>query len=100
MDTPLMNGLFVFVLGILVVFGGMLIIVLSVQAFGKALSSKEEKPAETKVEPEPIVEPVAPALSDDVPDEVKAAIVAAITAYYFTAKSKPCDFVVRRIKRF
>ena len=79
MDTPLMNGLFVFVLGILVVFGGMLIIVLSVQAFGKALSSKEEKPVETKVESEPIVEPVAPALSDDVP-ETAAVLADALVA--------------------
>ena len=98
MDSALANGLFVFVLGLLVVFFGMIIIILAVSLFGKILSAKDNKVQPPKTEPK--VETAPAVAEDEVSEEVKAAIVAAITAYYFNAKSKPCDFVVKRIKRF
>ena len=95
MDTPLGNGLFVFILGLLVVFAGMLIIVLAVQLLGKVMNKpkKEVKDVKVEVQPQPVNTP-----SDEIPDHIKAAIVAVISAYYFESKSS-CDFVVKKIKR-
>ena len=95
METPLANGLFVFILGLLVVFAGMLIIVLAVQLCGKILNKPKEKVKDVKAEV--AVQPVAQA-NEEIPPHIKAAIVAVITAYYFENKSK-CDFVVKKIKR-
>jgi sodium pump decarboxylase gamma subunit len=94
MDTPLINGLFVFILGLLVVFTGMLIIVLAVQLLGKIMNKSKEKVKDVKAETLP--QPVA--TSEEIPDHIKAAIVAVISAYYFESKSS-CDFVVKKIKR-
>lgn len=94
MDTPLVNGLFVFILGLLVVFTGMLIIVLAVQLLGKIMNKSKEKVKDVKVQTLP--QPVA--TSEEIPDHIKAAIVAVISAYYFESKSS-CDFVVKKIKR-
>ena len=102
MDTPLGNGLFVFVLGMLVVFLGMIIIILAVSLFGKIFSidfSKLKKEKKAKKAPEAEVLPINES-ENEVPEHVKAAIVAAISAYYFNQKSKPCDFVVKSIKRY
>ena len=95
MDTPLGNGLFVFILGMLVVFAGMLIIVLAVQLCGNLISrpKKEVKDVKVEVQPQPVN-----AESEEIPDHIKAAIVAVISAYYFESKSS-CDFVVKKIKR-
>ena len=99
MDTPLGNGLFVFVLGLLVVFFGMLIIIVSVTACGKLMNkSTQTKPKEqvkVEVAPQPVIEV---AQVEEIPEHVKAAIVAVISAYYFETKSN-CDFVVKKIKR-
>ena len=95
MDTPLGNGLFVFILGLLVVFAGMLIIVLAVQLLGKVMNKPKKEVKDVKVEVQP--QPVNTA-SDEIPDHIKAAIVAVISAYYFESKSS-CDFVVKKIKR-
>ena len=95
MDTPLVNGLFVFILGLLVVFAGMLIIVLAVQLFGKIMNKPKEKVKDVNAETVP--QPVA-TVSEEIPDHIKAAIVAVISAYYFESKSS-CDFVVKKIKR-
>ncbi len=99
MDTPLVNGLFVFILGLLVVFLGMTIIVLAVTLFGKLFSIKFKKKEKPSKEPKAEILP-ATVEDNEVPEHVKAAIVAAITAYYFNQKSKPCDFVVKSIKRY
>ena len=97
MDNPIVNGLFVFILGLLVVFFGMIIIITAVTICGKIFASTETKP-QKKVE-EPIIEQVKPTTeSEEVPEHVKVAIIAAISAYYFNAQSK-CDFVVKKIKR-
>ena len=98
MDVPVINGLFVFVLGMLVVFAGMSIIVLFVTLAGKLFTTvKEEKKTQEPV----IVDTVVPSSNeDDIPVHVKAAIVAAISAYYFSETKAKCDFVVRKIKRF
>ena len=95
MDTPLGNGLFVFILGLLVVFAGMLIIVLAVQLLGKVMNKPKKEVKDVKVEVQP--QPVNTA-SDEIPDHIKASIVAVISAYYFESKSS-CDFVVKKIKR-
>ena len=97
MDNPIVNGLFVFILGLLVVFFGMIIIITAVTICGKIFASTETKP-QKKVE-EPAIEQVKPTTeSEELPEHVKVAIIAAISAYYFNAQSK-CDFVVKKIKR-
>ncbi len=98
MDNPIINGSYVLVLGMGVIFVGMLVIILAVSICGKIINKggevkKEEKP----VEPEPIIESEPQA--EEIPAHVKAAIIAAISAYYFNSQSK-CDFVVKKIKRF
>ena len=96
MENPVINGLFVFLLGMIVVFFGMIIIITAVTICGKVFSVTKEKP-QKKVEA-PVVEEVKPTESEEVPEHVKVAIIAAISAYYFDAQSK-CDFVVKKIKR-
>jgi Na+-transporting methylmalonyl-CoA/oxaloacetate decarboxylase gamma subunit len=98
MDNPIVNGLFVFILGLLVVFFGMIIIITAVTICGKIFASTETKP-QKKVEA-PAIEQVKPTTEseEEVPEHVKVAIIAAISAYYFNAQSK-CDFVVKKIKR-
>ena len=101
MNSPVTNGLFVFVLGMIVVFGGMLIIIASVAICGKLMNKtageKKVKPAKVKEVAQPA--PVVQEQSEEIPTHIKAAIVAAISAYYFNQKSN-CDFIVRKIKRF
>lgn len=100
MENPIINGIFVFVLGLLVVFLGMTIIILAVSACGKILSANSEKPKKVKEQVKvenPVVEETSE--SSEIPTHIKAAIVAAITAYYFESQSK-CDFIVKKIRRF
>ena len=99
MDNPVINGLFVFILGLLVVFAGMIIIIAFVSLVGKAIAVSEAKKAEM-AELVTASQEVEPVVEDDIPAHVKAAIVAAISAYYFTETKAKCDFVVKRIKRF
>ena len=96
MDNPVINGLFVFILGMVVVFLGMSIIVLFVSLAGKLFKA----PKKEVVVVETVEDDVVPASEDEIPVHVKAAIVAAISAYYFTESKFKCDFVVKRIKRF
>ena len=101
MEKPIIDGLFVFVLGLLIVFAGMTIIILAVSACGKILSANSEKPKKVKEEQEVVENPVMEetSSSSEIPTHIKAAIVAAITAYYFESQSK-CDFIVKKIRRF
>ena len=98
MDKPIVNGLFVFIIGMLVVFLGMIVIVSAVTICGKLMNKTtgKEKPAKEKaVESKPVVTEQ----NEEIPTHIKAAIVAAISAYYFNQKST-CDFVVKKIRRF
>ncbi len=98
MDNPIINGLYVLVLGILVIFFGMIVIVLAVSICGKLMSNGTEvKKVEKSVEPKPVVQ-VEPQ-AEEIPDHIKVAIIGAISAYYFNSQSK-CDFIVKKIKRF
>ncbi len=93
-------GLFVFILGLVVVFFGIAIIVLVVSIIGSIMKKNSAKPKTEKTVQVSQAPQPAPA-SSDVDDKVKAAIVAAITAYYFAENSSNpnCEFVVRKIKR-
>lgn len=99
MDNPVINGLLVFVIGMVVVFLGMTLIVVIVSICGKVMSKANgvEKKPEEPVQEQPVAE-IQPA-HEEIPEPVKVAIIAAISAYYFNSQSK-CDFVVRKIKRF
>ena len=101
MDNPIVNGLFVLVLGILVIFIGMITIVLSVTICGKIMNKTTEpkKNEQLKVVEQPKVVESVSSESEEIPTHIKAAIVAAISAYYFNQKSD-CDFIVRKIRRF
>lgn len=96
MNTPLGNGLFVFVLGMLVIFFGMLVIVTAVSLCGKLINKKEDK-SKKQQKREDASAPIK-VETEEVPSHVKIAIVAVISAYYFETKSN-CDFVVKKIKR-
>ena len=91
-------GGFTFILGMLVVFLGMTILVLSVSALGKIISSateKTKKKVEVKSE-EPVEQ--TNVQSDDIPEHVRVAIIAAISAYYLDCGSKN-EFKVKKIKK-
>lgn len=95
-------GLFTFVLGMLIVFGGMAIIVLVVTVIGKIMVAVKKKPADKKPEQKAIEggAPAAPAPAavDEVTDEVIAVITAAVAA--ILSEEKPhAEFVVKKIKK-
>ena len=100
-NSPALNGIFIFIIGLLVVFLGMCVIVLFVTLAGKFFN-KERK---TETEEKPIVveevvdEPIAMVDDGDIPENIKVAIIAAITSYYFSATKSKCDFIVKKIKR-
>ena len=101
--SDLGNGLFTFILGLVVVFGGMLIIVLAVSFAGKCMSKNSENGSKEKVKKvEPEVAPVAPApvavAEDEIPEHVRVAIIAAIAAYYENNQPQN-EFRVRKIKK-
>lgn len=93
-------GLFTFVLGMLIVFGGMAIIVLVVTVIGKIMVAVKKKPADKKPEQKAIEggAPATPAAGDEVTDEVIAVITAAVAA--ILSEEKPhAEFVVKKIKK-
>lgn len=95
----LLWGGFTFILGICVVFLGMIILVLAVSLLGKILTPSD-KPKKEIVKSEEKVEPVKDETNDEdeIPEDVRVAIVAAITAYYLDSGSKN-EFKVKRIKK-
>lgn len=95
-------GLFTFVLGMLIVFGGMAVIVLVVTVIGKIMIATKGKksPADKKPEQKAIEvgAPATPAANDEVTDEVIAVITAAVAA--ILNEEKPhAEFVVKKIKK-
>lgn len=87
-------GVFVFLLGLLIVFFGMAIIVLVISLIGNVMKRSAEK---KKTENAPTA---APAVSENAEDDgaIVAAIIAAVTAFY-AREGSPCEFKVKRIKR-
>ncbi|MBR3864177.1 MAG: OadG family protein [Clostridia bacterium] len=101
-DWP--DGLFTFLLGIAVVFVGMIIIVLFVSLVGKAMSNPSDEPKEVKqtVEVVPVQQTAPTPVVDDgeVPEHVRVAIIAAIAMYYENNNNQPKhEFTVRKIKK-
>lgn len=98
------NGIFVFILGLLVVFFGMIVIVLAITIAGKAVNSKNTEPKK-KASVEKTAEPVAvaqPVVEEGIPEHVRVAIIAAIAAYYDgngNAQPDNREFKVRKIKK-
>ena len=95
------DGALMLPMGLVVVFVGMVIIILSVMLAGKVISKASAKKTDKPSKSSEVAPAAEPAKSDngEIPLEVKAAIVAAISAYYFTESEKKCDFVVKKIKR-
>lgn len=98
------NGALVFLVGLLVVFAGILILVLSITLVGKIIT--KFKIGETTTATEDVTETVAEVEeavvveeSDGIPAEIKVAIIAAVTSYYFAENKSKCDFVVKKIRR-
>lgn len=96
MASNLFNGLFVFVLGMLVVFFGIALIVLVISAIGKIMSAKKAK-NEQKPQEDSVTE-VVKETSDELSSETVAVITAALTAYYYNNASS-CEFKIKKIKR-
>ena len=99
LGNNLSQGLFTFVLGLLVVFLGIAIIVIFVSLAGSVFNKSEQK---EEVKPVEVVEEAPVVVEEGIPEHVKVAIIAAISAYYFNNEESKsnCDFVVRKIKRF
>ena len=92
-------GIFVFLLGLLVVFFGMLVIVTVISIIGKIMKSnaaKKEKTVVAKSEPAPVHDNAEGCSCED--ETLKAAIIAAVMAY-FTTEGNGCEFRIKRIKR-
>ena len=91
-------GGFTFILGIAVVFLGMIILVLSVSGLGKVISIATEKPKKNIEQKQEQVVVEKKEETDDIPEHVKVAIVAAISAYYSSSGVKN-EFKVKKIKK-
>ena len=99
------NGALVFLVGLLVVFAGILVLVLSITLVGKIITKFNigETTTTTETVTETVTTEVEEAVvveeSDGIPAEIKVAIIAAGTSYYFTENKSKCDFVVKKIRR-
>lgn len=94
-------GLFTFVLGMLIVFGGMAVIVLVITVIGKIMIATKGKksPADKKPEQKAIEGGVpAPVATDEVSGDVIAVITAAVAAILNEEKPR-AEFVVKKIKK-
>lgn len=91
-------GVFTFVLGMVVVFGGMTILVLVISAVAKAMTAKSAKKAEASKTEVASAEEVAVNDEDGIPEEVRVAIMAAVLAYY-EGEGVKNEFVVKKIKK-
>lgn len=95
-----LTGGFTFLLGISVVFLGMIILVLAVSLVGSFMAKADKKKTD-KILQDKNVETVQLSneeQSDDVPEHVRVAIIAAIMAYYADSGVKN-EFKVKKIKR-
>lgn len=91
-------GIFTFVLGMLIVFGGMTILVLIVAGVAKIMTAKKAKKAEENEE-ESVTEANTEEVSEDgIPESVRVAIIAAVLAYY-EGEGVKNEFVVKKIKK-
>ena len=92
-------GGIVAVIGILIVFLGLAILIVSIMAISKLLRMMEKKPAVEAPKPAPVVEaPVAaPVVEEEVVDDTEliAVIAAAIAAFDNSGK----NLVVRKVRR-
>lgn len=92
------NGAFVFLLGMVVVFFGIIVIVLVITGIGKVMSAKNGKP-KVEEDEEPAVDTVSASQEyEGVSPEVVAAISAVLSTYYFSTESN-CEFKIKKIKR-
>ncbi len=94
--SNLSNGLFVFILGLLIVFFGIAVIVLVITVIGKIMASSKNK--KTKMPENVISESLPQVTADGLNSEQIAAITAVLSAYYFSNESN-CDFKIKKIKR-
>lgn len=97
-DWP--QGLFTFLLGMVVIFFGMTVIVFFVSMVGKVINKPAPK-EEKKVEVQPVEEVILPTAVEDgeIPEDIKVAIIAAIAAYYDNTPQANHEFKVRKIKK-
>lgn len=101
------TGLFVFILGILVVFLGIAIIVFVISTIGKIIPSVTAKKSGNKTTQKKsegsnsLQITSANAAAAAIPAETVAVITAAIAAYYSqnSQSLSKCDFVVKKIKK-
>lgn len=97
-------GIFTFILGLIIVFAGMLVLVLCVSLVAKAMErGNKNDAAQTSsedAEPEEILPVEAAAESEDVTDEkTRVAVIAAVLAYLSASGETQNEFVVKKIKK-
>ena len=86
-------------IGVLIVFIGILFLILVVSIIGKVFSLKNQQKPTPKVEKEKTVPLLPQNKEDEIPEEVVAVIMASIMAYYQNENGTRCEFKVKRIKR-
>ena len=86
--------LFVFLIGVLVIFLGMAIIIVILQIMGKIFDKVNDKGLKPKIETKK--EEIQTVQGID--EKTRAAIIGAIYMYYLNEGSN-CEFIVKKIKR-
>lgn len=88
-------GLSVAVVGLLVVFSGLIILILCLKVLELLFKDRPKRLPEAKAEAQPAALPQQPPLSDGIAPEVIAAITAAVSAVW----QQESGFIVRRVRR-
>ena len=102
--TNLQAGLYVFVMGFIVVFLGMGVIIAVVSIIGKIMEkvnkSRAKKAEEASANSQTEAMLTQDTVSEDSDEEarIRAAIVAVLTNYYFNQGSN-CEFKIKKIRR-
>lgn len=94
------TGLFVLILGMLIVFFGMAIIVWVISGIGKIMTAVKNKNAKKPANQnaDAVAAPAQAPVAGGVSPEVVAVITAAVNAYYEKTNEK-CEFAVKKIKK-
>ena len=92
-------GVFTFVLGLLIVFGGMIVLVLVVSAVAKIMTARKAKKDAPETTEQTVTETNTEEVSEDgIPESVRVAVIAAVLAYY-EGEGVKNEFVVKKIKK-
>ena len=104
LSQNLVDGAFVFVLGILVIFFGIAVIVACISIIGKIMSTKNKRKSAPEVAPQeasPVIDfpNDSVAIADEDEEKRIAAVISACIAAYYMQEDSACEFIIRKIRR-